>query len=112
MTFALNWPFQRDCGTAAGRLCHAFSDFSCDNVKLVQDMEKITTVVSGRERCWNQFLQQNKYFQRRQAKKRLPQITEMERRWQAPVLAPHRSQSSVFEGMMKEGTIRERFEMG
>ena len=38
VTFALSWPFQRDCGTAAGRLCHAFSDFSCDSVKLVQDM--------------------------------------------------------------------------
>ena len=37
-----------------------FFDFNYDSVTLVQDMEKIKTVVSWRERCWNQFLQQNK----------------------------------------------------
>ena len=62
VTFALSLPFQ-------GRLCHAFSGYSCDSVKLVQDMEKIKTVISGRERCWNQFFQQNKQCQWRQAKK-------------------------------------------
>ena len=47
--------------------------------------------------------------QKKKAKKRLPQTAEMERRWQASVLAPHRaspqarSQSIVSDGKMKEG---------
>ena len=39
--FRTQLAIQRACGTGTAGLCHAFSVYSCDSVKLAQDKEKI-----------------------------------------------------------------------
>ena len=57
--FRTQLAIQRDSSTAIASLCHSFLGCSCDGVKLVEDMEKIKTLASGREKCWYQLIHQN-----------------------------------------------------